>query len=164
MPEFYIEENPDRISYTCGVSSPFIVVNAETVELLSAEELKVVVAHECGHILCQHGLYNMLADVVLGLKGGVSSAAGSILVTDAMKWALAYWLRKREFSADRVAAFVVNDADVVARTMMRLAFGCAKITEEVNQAFCSCAEKHFKNDFRINDVQLWEAVTAQLRF
>ena len=132
VPEFYIDENSDRVSYACGVSSPFIVVDAETIDLLSAEELKVLVAHECGHILCQHGLYNMLADVVLGLKGGVPSAAGSILVTDAMKWALAYWLRKSEFSADRVAAFVMNDADVVARTMMRLAFGCAKITEEVN--------------------------------
>ena len=36
------------------------------------------------------------------------------------------------FSADRVAAFVTNDADTVARTMMRLAGGGTRITANVD--------------------------------
>ena len=132
VPDFYIEENPERVSYVCGTDSPFVVLDSETIDLLTPDELKVLVAHECGHILCQHGRYYMLADAVLGMKGGVPSVAGSIIVTDAMKWALAYWLRRSEFSADRVAAFVMNDANVVARTMMRLSFGWAGFTADVN--------------------------------
>ena len=66
------------------------------------------------------------------MKSRVPSVAGATVVAGAMKLGFAYWLRKSEFSADRVAAFVMKDADIVARTMMRLAFGRAAITKNVN--------------------------------
>ena len=145
VPDLYIEENPERVSYVCGIESPFVVIDSGAIDHLTPNELKVLLAHECGHILCQHNLFLMLADVVLGMKGGVPSVAGSILVTDAMKWALAYWLRRSEYSADRVAAFVMNDADVVARTMMRLAFGWARFMTDVNMdEFLRQAEEYDK--------------------
>ena len=132
IPEFYLEMDPQPNAYTCGDVQPFVVINSGIVDLLRPDELKAVVAHECGHILCHHVLYHMLADVILSTGGGIASIFGAGLITEPLKWALTYWVRRSEFSADRVAAFVTGDADVVARTMMRLAGGGTKITASVN--------------------------------
>lgn len=132
IPEFYLEMDPQPNAYTCGDVKPFVVINSGIVDLLCPDELKSVIAHECGHILCHHVLYHMLADVILSTGGGIASIFGAGLVTEPLKWALTYWVRRSEFSADRVAAYVMGDADVVARTMMRLAGGGTKITSAVN--------------------------------
>jgi len=132
FPEFYLEMDPQPNAYTCGDTNPFVVINSGIVDLLRPEELKGVIAHECGHILCHHVLYHMLAEFILNAGGGVASIFGVGLVTEPLKWALTYWVRRSEFSADRVAAYVTGDADVVARTMMRLAGGGSRITASVN--------------------------------
>jgi len=74
----------------------------------------------------------MLAEFILSTGGGVASIFGVGLITEPLKWALTYWVRRSEFSADRVAAYVTGDADIVARTMMRLAGGGSRITAAVN--------------------------------
>ena len=132
VPEFYLEMDPQPNAYTCGDTKPFVVINSGIVDLLQPDELRAVVAHECGHILCHHVLYHMLADVILSTGGGIASVFGAGIITEPLKWALTYWVRRSEFSADRVAAYVTGDADIVARTMMRLAGGGTKITSSVN--------------------------------
>ena len=132
VPEFYLEMNPQPNAYTCGDTKPFVVINSGIIDLLKPDELKAVIAHECGHILCHHVLYHMLADMLVNAGGGVASIFGAGLITEPLKWALTYWVRRSEFSADRVAAYVTGDADIVARTMMRLAGGGTKITSSVN--------------------------------
>lgn len=131
-PELYLEMDPNPNAYTYGDTKPFVVVNSGIVDLLSREELKAVIAHECGHILCRHVLYHTLADMLVGAGGGIGGLFGLGIVSEPLQWALMYWERRSEFSADRVAAFVTGDADVVARTMMRLAGGGTRITERVD--------------------------------
>ncbi len=132
VPEFYLEMDPNPNAYTSGDTKPFVVVNSGIIDLLKPDELKAVIAHECGHILCRHVLYHTLADLILNAGGGIASIFGAGIITEPLKWALTYWVRRSEFSADRVAAFVTGDADIVARTMMRLAGGGTKITASVN--------------------------------
>ena len=132
VPEFYLEMDPQPNAYTCGDTKPFVVINSGIIDLLRPDELKAVIAHECGHILCHHVLYHMLADLLVNAGGGVASIFGAGLITEPLKWALTYWVRRSEFSADRVAAYVTGDADIVARTMMRLAGGGTNITASVN--------------------------------
>lgn len=145
VPEFYLEMDPQPNAYTCGDTNPFVVINSGIVDLLRPDELKVVIAHECGHIVCHHVLYHMLAQFILTAGGGVASIFGAGLITEPLKWALTYWVRRSEFSADRVAAYVMGDADVVARTMMRLAGGGSRITSAVNMdAFMRQAAEYDK--------------------
>lgn len=132
VPEFYLEMDPNPNAYTSGDTKPFVVVNSGIIDLLKPDELKAVIAHECGNILCRHVLYHTLADLILNAGGGIASIFGAGIITEPLKWALTYWVRRSEFSADRVAAFVTGDADIVARTMMRLAGGGTKITASVN--------------------------------
>ena len=131
-PEMFLEMDPIPNAYTYGDTKPFVVVNSGIIDLLSKEELRAVIAHECGHILCRHVLYHSLASLLVSAGGGIGSLFGLGIISEPLQWALRYWVRRSEFSADRVAAYVTNDADVVARTMMRLAGGGTRITERVD--------------------------------
>jgi Zn-dependent protease with chaperone function len=123
--------DPQPNAYTSGDTRPFVVVNSGLIDLLRPEELKAVIAHECGHILCHHVLYHTLATHLLTISTGFFSDLKSI-VTAPLKWALLYWVRRSEFSADRVSAYVMEDSGVVVNTMMRLAGGKSEITRNVN--------------------------------
>lgn len=145
VPEFYLEMNPLPNAYTSGDTKPFVVINSGIVDLLRPDELKAAIAHECGHILCRHVLYHTLASLIFSAGGGIASIFGAGIITAPLKWALSYWVRRSEFSADRVAAYVMGDADVVARTMMRLAGGGSDITSNVNlEVFLRQAKEYNK--------------------
>ena len=49
--DLYVKQNPVPNAYTMAMQGkkPFIVVHSALVELLTAEELQAVIAHELGH-------------------------------------------------------------------------------------------------------------------
>lgn len=138
-PEFYLEMNPFPNAYTFGDTRIFIVVTSGLVEMMDDEELDAVIAHECGHILCHHVLYNMVAQCIrLGLDAlGILGA-----IAKPVEYALLYWSRKAELTCDRCAS-IITSPDVVARTMARLSGGPKSITENLNMAeWASQADKY----------------------
>ena len=109
------------------------------------EELDAILAHECGHILCRHVVYKMVADYLamgldaLGILGSLAKP---------VEYALLYWSRKAELSCDRCGS-IITSPDVVARTMARLAGGPRSITQNINmQEWAEQADKYeeIKND------------------
>lgn len=140
-PEFYLEMNPFPNAYTFGDTRVFIVVTSGLVETMDDEELDAVIAHECGHILCHHVLYNMVAQCIsmgldaIGLLGSIAKP---------VEYALLYWSRKAELSCDRCAS-IITSPDVVARTMARLAGGPKSITGQLNmEEWASQADEYDK--------------------
>ena len=129
-PEFYLEMNPVPNAYTFGDTAPFVVVTSGLLDLLKHDELKAVIAHECGHILCHHVLYHSVGTTIL--KVGAAIGGFSAQVMAPVTWAMLYWMRRSELSCDRVAAYVMRDSDCVVRTMMRLSGGGPHITDKVN--------------------------------
>ena len=89
-PEFYLEMDPVPNAYTYGDTKPFVVINSGIVDLLSTEELKAVIAHECGHILCRHVLYHTMADLIASAGGGIGGLFGLGIVSEPLQWALTY--------------------------------------------------------------------------
>lgn len=153
VPELYVAHGLDRVSYTSGDARPFVVVDAEMLERLSPVERKILLAHACGHILCGHSRYTMLANAILELDGGLKKSA---VITGPLKWAAAYWMRNSEFSADRVAAFVMQDADCVARAIMRLSFRCVSLTDDVRMdEFLKQSEEFDKISSEDSDLENW---------
>ena len=132
LPEFYVEMDPNPNAYTFGDTNPFIVINSGLIDLMTTDEIKAIIAHECGHILCHHVLYHSLATYLTKAGGIVGSIFGAGFISAPLRWALQYWVRRSEFSADRVAAYVMQDATVVSRTMMHLAGGASKIVGDIN--------------------------------
>ena len=136
-PNLYVVQNPDANSHALGQEQPYIVVNSEILELMSEAELRTLLAHELGHIKCDHtiliqmaiwamGAASMLGELTLGLGNLISS--GVIL-------AFYEWRRKAELSADRAAMLVIDDLETVMQTMMKMAGGSKRYSHE-----CSLAE------------------------
>lgn len=127
-PEFYLEMDPYPNAYAFGDTQTAITVTSALVEMMSHDELRAVVAHECGHIACHHMLYHSLAQVLANASGAF--AAFKTLAAP-IHYALMYWHRKSELSCDRAAAFVTSPETVMA-VMARLAGGSKTITAKVN--------------------------------
>jgi Zn-dependent protease with chaperone function len=128
MPELFVQQNPVANAFTGGVERPVIVLYSQLLERLTDEEVLAVVAHEVGHIHAEHVLYLTAARLIEFLAKTAVMASPIIpiikeLITLSMRAALLAWARRAELSCDRAALLVTQDADVIGRTMMKLAGG-----------------------------------------
>lgn len=153
-PEFYLQMDPNPNAWTSGDTRIYITVTSGLVEMMSDEELDAIVAHECGHILCRHVLYHTVAQWIssglanLGLLGTLATP---------VQYALCYWSRKSELSADR-AACIITSPEIVASTMARLSGGPKSITSQIDlQEWARQADEYDK----IQNADLWNK-TLQL--
>ena len=127
-PEFYLQMNPVPNAWTSGDTRIYITVTSSLVEMMSDEELDAIIAHECGHILCRHVLYHTVAQWI---SGGLANLGILGTLATPVQFALLYWYRKSELSADR-AASIFTSPKVVASTMARLSGGPQSITSQID--------------------------------
>jgi Zn-dependent protease with chaperone function len=138
-------------AYTYGETNTFVALSSSLVEKLNIEEVSSIIAHECGHILCKHTLYNTLLRTIeeLGLLLQVISYStlGPILM------AMQYWSRKSELAADRCSAVVVGER-TFQTTMLKLTTGVSEIQGSPYQLVEQAREYHrFENDSWWNCIQ-----------
>ena len=113
VPELYLNMSPIANAWTSGNNRVYIVVTLGLIRRFKDEELDAVLAHECGHILCQHVLYSMVADCLYNLGDAyVESLVGQIgnVAMKPLKQALVAWSRASELTADRVACLITSAA------------------------------------------------------
>lgn len=120
-PEFYLENNPIPNAYAMGENRPNITLNSGIIDLMTTDELKAVIAHECGHIFFHHMLYTTMANFML------MNVDMADEIREAYVIALLYWSRKSELSCDRVAAFITSPETAVSM-LSKLAGGPDHIT------------------------------------
>jgi Zn-dependent protease with chaperone function len=126
MPEtydLYLVQFPISNAMAVGSEKPMIVLNSSSLTLFEPDELETLLAHEVGHILSEHVLYQTALQIVLQLVplGRIPALAGLPLI--AIRSALLEWFRAAELSSDRAATLVNRDPLVTARTLMVLAGG-----------------------------------------
>lgn len=134
-PELYIKNQPFFNAYAMGTKRHAIVLTSSLVDAVNEEELLAVIAHELGHIKCEHMLYKTVSHVlaIVGLEAirdlvpGVGQAASM-----AIGFAMTSWSKKAELSCDRAALLVAQDVQVVSQLTMLLAAGSRKIIPELN--------------------------------
>jgi Zn-dependent protease with chaperone function len=131
VPRIFMVNSYAPNAMAVGAKTPIIIVRSSLVTMLKEDEAKAVIAHECGHIACDHMLYRTLAIVLLEFGAPMLGDLGKLL-SKPIEFALAYWSRMSEFSADRAAACAVGDAEPVKRSLMRLASGPQELTEDVD--------------------------------
>lgn len=127
-PEFYLEMSPYPNACTFGDTRVFIKVTSGLVEMMSDDELDAVLAHECGHILCRHVLYHNIANWI---NTGIAQINFLGTLTIPVKFALLYWYRKSELSADRVSS-IITSPETTTAVMARLSGGLPSITTEID--------------------------------
>jgi Zn-dependent protease with chaperone function len=138
-PSLFVSQNPLANSYTMGRELPYIVVNTELLELMNETELRTVLAHELGHIKCDHTILIQMAMWVMGaasLLGELTLGLGNV-ISSGLILAFYEWRRKAELSADRAALLVMDDVQPIMLTMMKLAGGSKKYAHE-------CSLEEFK--------------------
>ena len=131
IPRMFLVDSSDPNAYAVGAKAPFIIVHSSLLTSLNEDEARAVIAHECGHIACDHMLYQTLSYILVHYGRTFLGDTGKLL-TGPILMGLRYWTRMSEFSADRAAAAAMGDVDPMKRALLRLAAGPKELTEDVD--------------------------------
>jgi Zn-dependent protease with chaperone function len=121
--DLYLFEAPTLNAATIGAGKPMVVLHSALVATLDEGELRTVLAHEIGHVLSDHVLYNTALQVLLSLSRSARLPLLAGLPLAAVRAALLEWFRAAELSCDRAATLVNRDPLATCRTMMVMAAG-----------------------------------------
>ncbi|MEG4454803.1 M48 family metallopeptidase [Microcoleus sp. N9_A1] len=162
-PQLYVRQHPMPNAYTFAMrgKQPFVVMHTSLIDLLTDEEVKAVIAHELGHLKCEHGVYLTLANLIV-LAAGQFSPVGTV-IAQGLQAQMLEWLRCAEFTCDRAALLATQDPKVVASVLMKLAGGSPTLAPKLNvDAFLAQARAYDDlSSTQLGDL-LKQAQTAQL--
>ena len=161
-PQLYVRQNPAPNAYTFAMrgKQPFIVIHTSLIELLTPEETQAVLAHELGHLKCEHSVYLTLANLVV-LAGQL--VPGGSLLTQNLQAQLMEWVRCAEFTCDRAALLVAQNPRVVASVLMKLSGGSPTLAPQLNlDAFLAQARSYENMSTSDLGKMLRQLQTAQL--
>ena len=142
-PQLYIRQSSQPNAYTLAISGrePVIMVHTALVELMTAAELQAVIAHEMGHLKCDHGVWLTVANLLT--LGAEIAPLMPAFVVDNFRDGLMRWVRAAELSCDRAALLVAGDPRVVVSVLMKLSGGCPKLSGQLNvDAFLDQARRY----------------------
>jgi Zn-dependent protease with chaperone function len=123
VPSLYLTASPVANAWTYGSTKPIVALNSYLVDLMDDQALLAVMAHEAGHVHCEHTLYNTVLAYLLGAADLAVMGSVAAVPLAVVRLALTEWSRAAELSCDRVAALVTRDPDAVCMTLMTLAGG-----------------------------------------
>lgn len=123
VPDIYYVKSKQLNAWTGGNTAPYICVTSRLVNELPLDLIASVLAHECGHIACNHYLYHSIARLLVG--GIADSPLAKIpavrkYLTPSLVRALLFWDRCSELSADRASALCDRGPDKTINLLLRL--------------------------------------------
>lgn len=136
LPQIYVSNQYIINAYAFGIEKYQITLFSGLIDALTEAELMAVIGHELGHVKCQHMLYKTMA-YILRIFGAeflrlLLPAGTGTLASIPLQLAILHWERMAEFSCDRAALLVVQDRQVVASALSKLAGGSQKLLPEIN--------------------------------
>ncbi|MBW4522908.1 MAG: M48 family metallopeptidase [Scytolyngbya sp. HA4215-MV1] len=163
VPQFYVRQHPVPNAYTFAMrgKQPFIVLHTSLIDLLTEAEIQAVIAHELGHLKCDHGVYLTLANILVLAAGQLPTLGGAL--AQSLQGQLLEWLRCAEFTCDRAALLATQDARTVSSVLMKLAGGSPTLSNQLNlDAFLAQARAYEAIGNDDLGALLKQAHTAQL--
>lgn len=121
-----IKKRPDLYScwdysinaFTVGSENPLIVLNSGVLDLCDDDEIMFIIGHELGHIKSNHMVYHMMARLINIVINQIPF--GNIAAAP-LQFALDYWDRMSEFTADRAGLLCCQNKDAAVRAFMKMA-------------------------------------------
>jgi Zn-dependent protease with chaperone function len=131
-PQLYVRQHPAPNAYTFAMrgKQPFVVIHTSLIEILTPEEIQAVIAHELGHLKCDHSLYLTPVNLLI-LAAAIVPNVGSVLA-QAIQSQLLEWVRCAEFTCDRAALLATQNPKVVMSVLMKLAGGSPSLAPQLN--------------------------------
>ncbi len=142
-PQLYVQQNPVPNAYTFAMrgKKPFIMLHTSLVEMLTPEEIQAVIAHELGHLKCEHGVYLTMANLMV-LAANLLPAWGTV-IAQSLQEQMMQWVRCAEFSCDRAALLATQDPKIIMSVLMKLAGGSPILAPQLNlEAFIEQAKAY----------------------
>ena len=132
VPQLYVQQNPTPNAYTFAMRGrqPFIMLHTSLIEMLTPAEVQAVIAHELGHLKCEHGVYLTIANIFV-LAANLLPTWGTVLA-QSLQDRMLQWVRCAEFSCDRAALLAIQDPKIVMSVLMKLAGGSPTIAPQLN--------------------------------
>jgi Zn-dependent protease with chaperone function len=121
-PDLYVGMSPLPNAMAIGAKKPMVVVSSAAVQTLDDDELEMVLAHEAGHILSDHVVYQTTLAILLDLGVGALPFLAGIPLRG-ITYALLEWYRAAELSCDRCSTIVTRDPLLTSRTLMAISAG-----------------------------------------
>ncbi|XP_047058332.1 uncharacterized protein LOC124664967 [Lolium rigidum] len=151
-----IEEEFEKRSRTrLRFEVPFWTSKAEAMSMDMA-----VLAHELGHLKCDHGVWLTFTNI---WTTGAYTVPGFGMVAGFLEEQLFRWLRATELTCDRAALLVVKDPMVVMSFLMKLAGGCPSLADQLNvYAFLEQARSYNKASLNPVGCYIRNAQTREL--
>lgn len=118
IPDLYISWGYSINAMTVGSDNPIVILNSGLIDLCDDDEIMFVIGHECGHIKSNHMLYHMMAQV---LNLIIDSIPFGNIAAAPIQYALYYWDRMSEFTADRAGLLCCQNKDAAIRAFMKMA-------------------------------------------
>ncbi|QLE54434.1 M48 family metallopeptidase [Nostoc sp. TCL26-01] len=162
-PQLYVRQHPAPNAYTFAMrgKQPFVVLHTSLIDILTPAEIQAVIAHELGHLKCDHSVYLTPVNLLV-LAAAVVPNVGTF-VAQAIQTQLLEWVRCAEFTCDRAALLATQDPKVVMSVLMKLAGGSPTLAPQLNlDAFIAQARAY--DDISNTEIgeTLKAARTAQL--
>ncbi|MBD2021047.1 M48 family metallopeptidase [Leptolyngbya sp. FACHB-36] len=162
-PQLYVRQHPVPNAYTFAMrgKQPFVVLHTSLIDLLTLEEIQAVIAHELGHLKCEHSVY--LTPVNILVLAAKQLPNWGEMLAQSIEAQLLEWVRCAEFTCDRAALLATQNPKVVASVLMKLAGGSPTLAGQLNlDAFLKQARAYddISND-QLGEM-LKQARTAQL--
>lgn len=162
-PELYVRQHPVPNAYTFAMRGkrPFVVLHTALIDLLTPPEIQAVIAHELGHLKCEHGVYLTLAN--LGVLAAGQLPEWGRWVAAGMQERLMEWVRCAELTCDRAALLATQDPMTMVSVLMKLAGGSPTLAGRLNpEAFLAQARAYDAVDESRLGAMLKQARTAGL--
>ena len=141
MPALYLQWGYDVNACTIGSENSLIILNSGLIDLCDDDEILFILGHECGHIKSDHMLYHMMAQIINTVIDAVPF--GTMAATP-LKYALYYWSRMSEFTADRAGLLCCQNKDAAIHAFMKIAGVPVSCYGEMNDAAFINQAKQFK--------------------
>lgn len=135
LPELYIDNSSEVNAYSAGIERYTIVLCSGLLDTMNEDEVLAVLAHELGHVKCDHVLYKTIASDLheLGfLLLDQLPGAVSLLVKLGLGMAVFDWFRKAELSCDRASVLATQEPETVQRALAKLAGSYSKAKEPLS--------------------------------
>lgn len=131
-PELYVRQHPAPNAYTFAMRGkrPFVVLHTSLIDLLEPVEIQAVIAHELGHLKCEHGVYLTLANLLVVAAEQVPMWGR--WMAEGLQERLMAWVRCAELTCDRAALLATQDPRVVISVLMKLAGGSPTLARQLN--------------------------------
>lgn len=117
MPELYIERDYDINAYTIGCENPIIVLTSGLIDSCDDDEILFIIGHECGHVKSNHMLYHMMAQLI---NVGIDIVPAGKFISFPLQFAIYYWNRMSEFTADRAGLLCCQNIKSVSRAFIKM--------------------------------------------